>query len=386
MLFVLPYNSSAQEQQWNEVLGQIRQNNQKIQAFEEYINARKLDLLSTNNLPDPQLSGFYLPFGEHDTPDYTEFQLSQSFEFPTVYSRRSDLIDLQINQLGLEYEQLQQQTLLQAKDLIQQFIYLQQLKQVEEKRMEQALKVYRQTNELYDSEQIGILELNKSKIAWMDDQFRLEEISNQMDRLLEKLEFLNGGQKVNLSGLSYNLELAIMPFDSLWQEKLTSDPVIKSFQLEDNISAARLNLAQSQSLPDLTVGFNQQGIPGAVYSGAYGGLAIPLWSNRHKVKSARAQQNFQQINTLSKTNEIYSSVKNAYDKYQLLLRKYTEYVAVLKSLQNEELLWDAYRLGEISFIDYYQELTFYREAYNKMLQLELQLHQQKAELLKHQLI
>lgn len=382
----MPSYSSAQEKQWNEVLGQIRQNNQKIQAFEEYVNARKLDLLSTNNLPDPQLSGFYLPFGEHDTPDYTEFQLSQSFEFPTVYSRRSDLIDLQINQLGLEYEQLQQQTLLQAKDLIQQFIYLQQLKQVEEKRMEQALKVYRQTNDLYDSEQIGILELNKSKIAWMDDQFRLEEIANQMNRLLQKLEFLNGGHKVNLSGLSYNLELAIMPFDSLWQEKLTSDPVIKSFQLEDNISAARLNLAQSQSLPELTIGFNQQGIPGAVYSGAYGGLAIPLWSNRHKVKSARAQQNFQQINTLSKTNEIFSSVKNAYDKYQLLLRKYTEYVSVLKSLQNEELLWDAYRLGEISFIDYYQELTFYREAYNKMLQLELQLHQQKAELLKHQLI
>ena len=105
----------AQSTQTDQVLQEIEQNNKELNAFQSLMESRKLDFKSRNNLPDPQVAAFYLPFGEHNTGDYSEFQVSQSFEFPTVYAARSKWIDKQTDQLQLEYDQRRQDILLPAK-------------------------------------------------------------------------------------------------------------------------------------------------------------------------------------------------------------------------------------------------------------------------------
>jgi hypothetical protein len=55
------------------------------------------------------------------------------------------------------------------------------------------------------------------------------------------------------------------------------------------------------------------------------------------------------------------------------------------NLESEDLLFKAYMLGEYSFMDYYVELQFYRNASDKMLQMEKELQLLQAQLLKHQL-
>jgi hypothetical protein len=57
----------------------------------------------------------------------------------------------------------------------------------------------------------------------------------------------------------------------------------------------------------------------------------------------------------------------------------------MKSLDSESLLLKAFTLGELSFMEYYLELQFYRIALDKMLQMEKELKMLQAELLKHQL-
>ena len=72
-----------------EILVQIEQNNIELKAFQSYIDGQKLQNKSGNNLPNPELIGYYLPFGEHQSGDYTEFEISQSLEFPSVYGARN---------------------------------------------------------------------------------------------------------------------------------------------------------------------------------------------------------------------------------------------------------------------------------------------------------
>jgi|TARA_B110000914_G_scaffold192849_1_gene180146 hypothetical protein len=55
------------------------------------------------------------------------------------------------------------------------------------------------------------------------------------------------------------------------------------------------------------------------------------------------------------------------------------------NLNSEQLPFIANMLGEYSFMDYYLELQFYRNASDKMLQMEKQLQLLQTELLKHQL-
>jgi cobalt-zinc-cadmium efflux system outer membrane protein len=69
-------------------LQSIEQNNLELQAISSFNENIRLQLRSENQPPDPQIGGYYLPFGAHTPGDYSEFEISQSIEFPTVYAAR----------------------------------------------------------------------------------------------------------------------------------------------------------------------------------------------------------------------------------------------------------------------------------------------------------
>ena len=375
----------AQTNQTEQVIRTIEQNNKELKAFQSLMESQRLDYKSSNNLPDPQVSAFYLPFGEHTTGDYSEFQVSQSFEFPTVYAARGNWIDKQEEQLQLEYSRIRQEVLLPAKKYCIDLISLAKRKEVVQLRMEQARQVFEQVQELFDKEQVGILQLNKAKIAWMQDQFQVEQIEAERRNLLLSLQKLNGGQAIVFDQKVFATDLKLSNADSLWQQKKATDPeIVVSIGLED-VSMQQIKVEKNKLLPNLTAGFNHQGVMGSNYSGVYGGISIPLWSGRNKVKAAEARYQYQQSKTEAVTTAMYSTFLEQYNQYELMLRKYDEYTTTLEGLNSESLLLEAYQLGQISFMDYYIELQFYRQAYDKMLEIEKELHQLKAEILKYQL-
>jgi len=375
----------AQDTGMNGILGQISQNNRQLKAYQSYMASQNLGNKSENNLQDPEVSAFYLPFGEHQTGDYSEYQVSQQFEFPTVYGARNKRIEKQKELLELEYETLRQEILLNAKKQILELQTLQKLKGLEQKRVKQAKQVYDQIQRLFDAEQIGILELNKAKVAWLQEQFELDQVNTRIRNTLLELQKLNGGNRIEAEQVQLfeNPELASM--QSLWEEKLSADTEIQQLKARENLAQQQVKLEKNKILPDLSIGYNYQGVNSSNYSGFLGGLSIPLWNSKNKVKAAEANLEYTQANTGAETEELYTRFQENYQQYKLLKRKYEEYQQTFQELNSEELLYKAYELGKFSFLDYYREVEFYRQAYNNMLEMEKELLQLKATLLKHQL-
>jgi outer membrane protein TolC len=367
------------------ILKQISQNNRQLKAYQSYMASQNLGNMSENNLQDPEISVFYLPFGEHQTGDYTEYQVSQQFEFPTVYGARSKRIEKQKELLELEYETLRQEVLLNAKKQLLELQAFQKRKDLEQKRVEQAKQVYDQIQRLFDAEQIGILELNKAKVAWLQEQFELDQLNIQVNNTLMELQKLNGGNPVQEEQILFFDDSEVADLQTLWKEKLSADAEIKMLTARESVAEQAVKLEKNKLLPDLTVGYNYQGVNSSNYSGFLGGLSIPLWNSKNKVKAAKANLEFTQANTGVETAELYTRFQENYQQYQLLKKKYEEYQETFEDLNSEELLFKAYELGEFSFLDYYREVEFYRQAYNNMLEMEKELLQLKAELLKHQL-
>jgi cobalt-zinc-cadmium efflux system outer membrane protein len=367
------------------VLTEIEQNNRELKAMQSFMESRQLELKSGNNLPDPQLGAYYLPFGEHSTGDYSEFQVSQSFEFPTVYGTRSSLINEQKIQLDLDYKSKRQEILLEAQKYCQEIIYLSKRQENERLRLKQAKTVFDQVQELFDKEQVGVLELNKSKVAWLQEQFKVQQIESDKLNLLLLLKNLNGGKELIFDQADYFTILKLESKESLWQSKLNTDPALNQLKQNEVIASQQLKLSKNSTLPNITAGFNSQGVSGERFSGFYGGLSIPLWSNRNKVKAAQSNLEFQESYTDSRVMDQYASFEKQYNNYQILLAKFNDYQTTLSGLNSDELLLQAYQLGEISFMEYYIELQFYRQAYDAMLEMEKQLYQLQAELLKHRL-
>lgn len=367
------------------ILQQVEQNNQELKALSEFVVSKRLELKSGNNLPDPQAGIYYLPFGEHSTGDYTEFQVSQSFEFPTVYGVRGNLIDQQSVQLELRYKIKRQEILSQAKSYCLNLIYLNKRLNTESLREDQAKQVFEQANELYEKGQVGILELNKAKVSWMQEQFKVQQIESDKKNLLLLLANLNGGNELTFISSEYSATLNLEVKDSLWQDKMVEDPELIQLKQDEAIAQHTLKLAKNKALPNLTAGFNSQGVSGERFSGVYAGVSIPLWSNQNKVKAAQSNVDYQQSFTTSMTMQAYASFEKEYNDYTIMLAKFQEYQSTLSGLNSDGLLLQAYQLGELSFLEYYMELQFYRQAYDAMLNMQYQLYLSQTALLKHQL-
>jgi len=375
----------AQSNDVESILQGVEKNNKELQAYQSYIDSKKLELKSTNNLPDPQLGAYYLPFGEHNTGDYSEFQISQTIEFPTVYGAKSKLIESQSQQLQFNYSVKRQEILSQAKKLCLELTYLDKQKNVEQERLQRSKTVFEQAQELYAKEEKSALEFNKAKVAWMQQQFEVQQIESDQQNILLSLKNLNGDVDITWNSPVYAADLGISDRDSLWQAKLAKDPELQKIQQQELLAQQTLKVAKSKSLPDLSLGYNYQGVAGSNYSGVYGGISIPLWSNKNKVLAAKSNLQYQTANSESYQSIIRVNFDKQYNEYSMLLLKYNEYQKTLTGLNSGEMLLKAYQQGEISFMEYYIELNFYNDAYDAMLDVENQLQQRKSQLLKHQL-
>ena len=264
------------------LLESVKQNNPELIAFQKYMSHQRLSYQAENKLPDPQAGLYYLPWGEHISGDYTEFQLTQSFEFPTVYVARKVWIEEKYNQLDTEFQQLKQGVLLHTAKLWQEWIYLNQKQEIANRRIEQAQKVFEQIETLFKQEEEGILEYNKAKMVWMQHQFALKQIQLERKRVLNDLIQLNGGKSISGNPTEYEGSLQIGSLDSLWQQSLQADPDLNILGVQEAVASRNLRLSRQQNLPKLTLGVNYQGLRGDNYSGLFGGFSIPLWSNQNR--------------------------------------------------------------------------------------------------------
>ena len=375
----------SQDKNIGELLNEIEQNNTELKGYQSFIESQQLENKSANNLPDPQLLGYYLPFGDNATGNYSEYQISQSFEFPTVYGSRSKWNDLKSIQLQTSYAKKRQEVLLESKSVLVELVFLKKQKAVETERRTQSKQVFDQIQELYDKEQVGILDLNKAKIAWIQEQFVVQKIESEIQIVLSKLRTLNGGNAIDGFTAGIDLPIEVVAVETLWQEKLANDPSLQSLKAAETSSLQKIKLEKNKVLPNVALGYNYQGVSGSHYSGFYGGVSIPLWSSKNKVKAAEANYEYQQSNTQVVTTSLYTQFQKTYNRYELILEKFNEYQTTMGNLNSEQLLFKAYMLGEYSFMDYYVELQFYRNASDKMLQMEKELQMLQAQLLKHQL-
>lgn len=378
-------NSFSQTNTLGDLLNKIEQNNIELKGYQSFIKSQELENKSDNNLPDPQLSGYYLPYGDNITDDYTEYQISQSFEFPTVYSARSKWNDLKSMQIQTAYAKKRQEVLLNAKEFLIELTYLQKQKAIETERRTQSKQVFEQIQELFNKEQVGILDLNKAKIAWIQEQFVVDQIEGDIEIVKYKLKTLNGDKPLDGLLIGTIISTEITSIENLWQEKLTSDPSLQELNANEKASLQKVKLEKNKVLPNIALGYNYQGVNGNNYSGLYGGLSIPLWNSKNKVKAAKANYEYQQSNTQIFTTSLYAKYQETFNRFQLMRSKYNEYQSTLNNLESEKLLFKAYMLGEFSFMDYYVELQFYRNASDKMLQMEKELQLLQSQLLKHQL-
>ena len=87
----------------------------------------------------------------------------------------------------------------------------------------------------------------------------------------------------------------------------------------------------------------------------------------------------------SHLNEHFFEIKELYERQASLKKAMDEYKTALASASNTALLDKALRLGEISTIEYFLEMSFYQNAELHFLKTERDYHLAIADLMRYRL-
>ena len=367
------------------ILSEIAKNNKSLIANQQYWEAKKLQYKTGLTLYNPSVEYEFLKGTPIGAGNQTDFLVLQSFDFPTTYIKKKQVADLQIVQVDFQLTAYRQDILLKAKQYCIDFIYFNKKQAELKKRLQNAEKLYNDYQKKLDKGDASSLDVNKAKLQLLNLQndFRLN--TSQINQLKQKLTELNGGTTITFTDTVYSLIPSIPDFQTLESTIEANDPVLKSFQQQKEIRLKQVQLSKALTLPKMESGYRSQAILGQKYQGVHFGITIPMWENKNTVKLQKAEVLFSKLQVEQHKNQHYHEIQQLYEKYQNLKTTLEEYQQLITILNNTELLDKALKLGEISSIQYFMEISYFYNSYDKYLQLEKEYHQVIAELYKYQL-
>lgn len=364
------------------LLVQVSKNNMAIQANREFQLARKAEFKTGLTPYDPKVEYDYLSGSPAGAGNQRDFTVTQQLDFPSVYKSKRALSNQQSLQADLQHRVFSQDILLNAKLEALELIYLNKKEAELKRRLARTQQLVADYQKKLDQGDVIILDVNKAKLQLLNIQQDVMLNDNNIRQTLTRLKEFNGGMDVTLTDTIYPLTRQVPDFiilDSLIEK---NDPILQVYEQEQHIRQQQITVQKRLNLPKIEAGYHYQGILGQSYSGVHGGISIPLWENKNRLKAAEAYLNYANFNTINHKLEHQLENKQYFDQLEVRKNAMAEYLRLLSSLNNSALLNKALQYGQITIIQYAQEEQFYFDSYSKYLQLESDFHKALARLYK----
>jgi len=362
------------------ILEKIEKNNTTLLALRQNADAGKLSSRTGIFLQNPEVGFNYLWGSPNAVGNRTDFNIMQSFDFPSAYRYKNNIANLQTSQFDLEYQLERINLLYEARLICIDLVFYNALLTENKVRLDYARNIADAVKKMFDQGKISILEHNKAQLNMantVNDNSLLEAEANQ---LLAELERLNGGNAIDVN-MDQFPPLALPEDFDIWFARVEeSNPILQYLSKQVEISRNEEKLNRAMSLPKFSAGYMSEKVVGEKYQGLSVGMSIPLWENKNTVKAAKAQTVANMAMVSDSHLQLYNMLKNHHRKAVDMQRASEGYSGSLISVNNTDLLKRAYDMGEISLIEYLVEVQFYYETVVKALETRRQVHKAAAEL------
>lgn len=381
VLFFHQGNSIAQ-QAIDSILTAIEINNKTLQAVKKAGKAQSLQNSTGLTLENPQVNYDYMIGRPVSAGNQTDIVVSQSFDFPSVYSNKKGLSTEKNKMSDLNFQFERQQILFDAKSICIDQIYRNKSHSQflsRKKSLEQLVAGYQRKMEKGDA---TIIEVNKAELQLIDLNKEMEMNLSIIRQNNAKLSALNGGITIELKDTIYPVFQINPSFDGYYNEVAHKDPLLQMAEQQNAIALKQIDLSKSMTLPKFELGYHYQGILGQQFNGIHVAMTIPLWEHKNSIKAAQANSDNIEFEKQAYETDRFYELKNTYEKYQTLSNTLVQYQNIFSTISNTDLLLKSLNFGEISTIEYFMELSYYYANYDKYLQVERELNLIIAELLR----
>jgi len=370
LLFCLPLSWLKSQYALNSILESVEMNNTTLKAYREKAGADKIGNRTGINMANPEVEFGYLWGSPSEEGKRVDLSVTQSFDFPTAYRYKSQLAEGKNRQIDLVYDQQRREILHQARLICVEIAYQMKVNEQLVERRQRARQLSAAYDKRFELGDVDILERNKAKLDMLNMVKAVE--MNEVDIVLQRdeLKRLNAGQGFIVAILDYpGYDLPLNYED--WFERIKSNnPALLIAQQDIELNRKQEQLIKAMNLPKITAGYTSERVSGTTFQGVSVGISIPLWEGKNTVKHQKAQIIAAQVQYDDSRIQFQNTLKNQYEKAYKLSALLKEYKIILDATNNQELLKKALDKGQLSLINYLNELTIYYETVDKYLETE----------------
>ena len=339
-------------------------------------NAKDLETRTIANAPDPTIEGDYMWMPE-GVDNRWNVAIGYEMEWPGVYQSRRKLGEAMRDANAAEADAGVYEKYIEILKEIGTYIYA-------ERRIEMMRNIQAATDSLHNAAvkanrggQMSRLDLSKITLEQGRVNTLIANLEAEKSGSEGNLKTLNGGYDCTALLNSIDREWVMTPTHSLdeYLEEARTNPELKKAITELDVAERTIGVAKAEGLPSISVGYHHDFEDAMHFNGATLGVSIPLFSNRGKVKAAKAAKAVAEYQVTVTTDKVESEITALYDEVQLIDQALKVPMEVFATTDYNNLLLKAYRGGELSLTDYLQERSWFSEAHLDLLELQYQREQ-----------
>jgi outer membrane protein TolC len=262
------------------ILSEVEKNNTSLSAFRQNMDAEKIGNKTGLTPQNPEVEFNYLWGNPSAIGNRTDFNIRQSFDFPTAYVYKNQISELKNKQADLEYQKKRREILHQTRLVCIELTYLNALKSEFGKRLENATQIANAYKLKFDIGDVSILEFNKAQVNLLNCSNDAKTNEVERNALLSELRSLNGGKEIDYSTLEYSQTALLPDFEQWYAQAEQGNPVLQWIQQEITISEKQKQLQSALNLPKFNAGYMSEKVVGEQFQGVSVGMSIPLWENK----------------------------------------------------------------------------------------------------------
>lgn len=381
ILFGIGEVKAQENYQW--LVNAIDSNNTALSAYQKSGDAQKMQNKTGLTLPNPQIGANYLRLKPRLKNQRFDYNISQSFEFPTVYGRRKSVSNQQIELVDTDIKVYRANLINQAINTYLLWVYYSELGEVLERQKNYAENIASSYQKAFEMGGVNILDRNKAKVNSVNAKKEFEINTVELNTVYQELIRYNRGKP--FEDISPQFPDSDQGFFTALTEQdrfINSNSELESISQQIELSETREKLTRAERLPEFSIGFMQEQDIEVDFRGITFGMTIPLWQKKNTTKATKLS-----------TQALIGMEENTREQYVMSIDALQKRVSELYNIMNElestisetrglELLKKALDLKEIIILEYLVEQSMYFELTQKYLESKLSYHIALAELYK----
>ncbi len=293
---------------------------------------------SGTNVPATHLFGEYGQINSFYTD--TRLGISQTINFPTVYTRQKALLNEEwkssVLNVGIQEAQLKKQ----VTQVFYTLVYLQQKKELLQKNDSIFSEFLNKATLRFNKGESNILEKTTAENQRGQIALQLKQLEQDVELLQMQFQLLLNTTTVFVPDENNVIQNNVLENDTIF---LSSHPAMQYWKQQEQIATANTKLERSKLSPDITFGYNIMGMKGTgadniVYNGTPRfqsgqiGLGIPIFAG-----SQKARINAAKANEIIASNQYEMNFQNFENAYRSAFAQYQKFEETVQYFENTAL-------------------------------------------------